>query len=90
MKIDVYDSYVKSSQGHVMHFDVLVETQTPPELAWKYGQKWLKTIGEKADSLEQSRCNYCHTESANREVQRIVEEEGYFILQMEGCPVPIK
>lgn len=89
MRIDVYDSYAKSSEGHDMHFDVFVESGTSAEIALNYGRAWLKSVGEPGDGLKQSRCNYCHTETANPNVQNSVEREGFFILQMEGCPQPI-
>ncbi len=86
MKIDVYDSYAKDKQGHLIHFDVLVEAGTSPDKAWKYGQEWLESVGKSADDLQQNRCNFCHSEAANPNVQKIVEQDGYFILKMEGCP----
>lgn len=86
MNIDVYDSYAKAVDGRLMHFDVFVKSGTSPELALRYGRDWLERIGENPAGLVQSRCNFCHTEVANPEVQRAVEYEGFFILQMEGCP----
>lgn len=88
MKIDVYDSYAKNEQGCVMYFDVFVKSDVPAEEALKYGQDWLESVGENAVSLDQSRCNFCHSEVANPEVARSIENQGYFILQMEGCPAP--
>ena len=89
MKIDVYDSYAQSSKGHLIHFDVLVEESVSKEKAFEYGQSWLKKIGEIPENLDQSRCNYCHTEQASPEVLNHIKEDGYYILQMEGCPDPI-
>ncbi len=88
MKIDVYDSYAQTRQGHVMHFDVFVETNTSAEQALQYGKNWLESIGENAAGLNQSHCNFCHSEVANPEVQLSIKNDGYFILQMEGCPTP--
>ena len=86
MKIDVYDSYARNLAQQVMHFDVFVESGTSAEEALAYGQKWLESIGENSQTLSQSRCNFCHTEIANPLVQSTVEQQGYYILQMEGCP----
>ena len=85
MNIDVYDSYAKSN-GRLMHFDVFVESGTAPQKALEYGRQWLASIRESPDSLDQSRCNFCHSEIANPEVERTIDQQGYFILQMEGCP----
>jgi hypothetical protein len=86
MKIDVYDSYAQSLAGHTMHFDVFVESNTSAEQALGFGRRWLESIGESAEGLQQSRCNFCHSEIANPEVQVVIKNQGYFILQMEGCP----
>lgn len=87
MKIDVYDSYAHSN-GRLMHFDVFVESGTSAEKALEYGRQWLASINEQAESLDHSRCNFCHSEISNPEVARTIERDGFFILQMEGCPAP--
>ena len=89
MKIDVYDSYANTRDGRVMHFDLFVKSGTNAEVALRHGKEWLTSIGENPAGLAQSRCNFCHTEVANLEVQRLVESEGFFILQMQGCPSPV-
>lgn len=88
MKIDVYDSFATSIQGHLMHFDVFVAASTPADQALAYGQQWLVSMGEPAAGLIQSRCNFCHSEVANPDVANHIKSHGYFILQMEGCPAP--
>ncbi len=88
MKIDVYDSFAKSNQGRLMHFDVFVATETIADHALAYGQQWLESVGEQAAGLQQSRCNFCHSEIANPEVANHIKNHGFFILQMEGCPAP--
>lgn len=85
MKIDVYDSYAKSN-GRTLHFDVFIEAGKPPQDALNYGKQWLESIRESPNGLDQSLCNFCHTEIANPEVERRIRSHGYFILQMEGCP----
>ena len=89
MKVDVYDSNAQSSNGQTIHFDVLVESSTSKEKALQYGRIWLERIGESPESLEQSRCNFCHTEQAGQEVQTSIKKDDFYILQMEGCPNPI-
>lgn len=90
MKIDVFDSYATANDGRLMHFDVFVETGTSPDVAFEYGQQWLKSIGESPEGLKQSHCNFCHTEAANPEIAKHIEQHQYFILQMEGCPTPFR
>lgn len=89
MQVDVYDTYARSSKGGVIHFDVLVEKGTPSAKAFKYAKDWLTSIGEDPSGLEQSRCNFCHTENAHPVVEKGVTQHGHFILQMEGCPNPV-
>ena len=87
MKIDVYDSYARSN-GRVLHFDVFVKSGSSAATALEYGRRRLESIGEQSSGLEQAHCNFCHSELANTEVQQSIANQGYFILQMEGCPAP--
>lgn len=88
MKIDVYDTYAKSKDGHVIHFDVFVAQGTDAGVAFSYAKAWLDSIGENGESLEQNRCRFCHSENAHPAVEKAISEQGHFILQMEGCPSP--
>ena len=89
MKIDVYDSYAQRRDGGTMHFDIFVESTASAEQALAYGRHWLESVGESTAGLHQSRCNFCHSKIANPEVQNAIHNQGYFILQMEGCPAQI-
>lgn len=88
MKIDVYNSYATSQKGHEMHFDVLVKAGTPAEKAHAYGQAWMTGIGENPQGFAQKRCNFCHSEETVGKIHDAVSRDGYYILQMEGCPQP--
>jgi hypothetical protein len=87
MNTDVYDTYVHTTNGEQLHFDVLLPSGNG-ERAVEYARKWLQHIGIDIVKIRQDNCRYCHTEAANPEVQRQIEKDGYFILQMEGCPCP--
>lgn len=89
MKIDVYDTYVTSKKGTTIHFDVLLPSGGKKDMALKFAQMFLEEIGESADSLKQERCNFCHSEIANAAMEKKIQEDGHFILQMEGCPNPL-
>ncbi len=86
MKVDVYDTYAAGSDGGTIHFDVLVPTGTSPEVAFRHACKWLSTVGLNDAELKQSRCNFCHTESASEKVASDFEADGFHIIRMEGCP----
>lgn len=88
MHVDVYDTYVHTTEGNLLHFDVLLPSGNG-ERAVDYARKWLQSIGMNIDVIRQDHCRFCHTEAANPEVQQQVEQHGYFILQMEGCPSPV-
>jgi len=88
MKVDVFDTYTKSVKGHTMHFDVLVPEGTSADKAFEYGKEWLESIGEDSKGLRQELCNFCHTELARSVVESDIQKNGYYILQMQGCPNP--
>ncbi len=88
IKIDVFDTYADKKSGEIMHFDVLVPHGTSGELAYEYAQSWLKSINATDVSLEQKHCRFCHSQMSNPTVEAAIESEGYYILQLEGCPVP--
>ena len=62
MKIDVYDTYAKSKSGNLLHFDVLLPSGDGEDIAFKFAQDFLQSIGESSDSLSQDRCSFCHSE----------------------------
>jgi len=90
MEIDVYDSFAISRKGYIIHFDVLVEKGTTKNKAFEYGRLWMVEIGENEIGLNQDRCNYCHSKQANKDIQKAILKKGYYILQLEGCPNPIR
>ena len=45
MGFHVFDTYVKSKNGHVMHFDVITD-KNDTEKAITFAKEWLKSIGE--------------------------------------------
>ena len=89
MKTAVYDTYYTSSSGKLLHFDVLVEHGVSQDEALKYARTWLDSIGESGEGLRQEKCNYCHSEHTPEAVRSEIENQGFYILQMEGCPEPV-
>ena len=85
MNIDVFDTHVTTTTGKRLHFDVLL----PPgkqQLASEYAREWLDSIGIRAEHIQQESCVYCHSQAADPDVEQHIEENGYFIYPMEGCP----
>ena len=86
MECAVYDTYVTKRDGRTMHFDVIVESATPHEKAIEYGREYLNTIGEGGQKMTQEECQFCHIQESPPMVAKDIENKGYFIQKMEGCP----
>ena len=88
MQCEVYDTYVQKMDGETMHFDIIVPVETSFKDVLVYGQQYLIDSGQPQQPLEPSRCRFCHIEQASPTVQAAIEQKGYYILAMEGCPAP--
>jgi len=87
MNIDVYDTHVRTVEGDLLHFDVLIPSGDGNK-ATEYARKWLQSIGRTPHGISQENCCFCHSETATPEIQQYISEHGSFIIQMEGCPFP--
>lgn len=85
MKVSVYDTYVTDQSGTLMHFDVIVPSDTSIEKVLSFGQDYLKKKGRQVKSLSANECRFCHMEHASPQMQNAIKAEGYFIYEMEGC-----
>lgn len=86
MEINVFDTYVKAKDGHVMHFDVYTKDDKKIEFALKSAKEWLKSIGEEKAIVTQKECRYCHSEATTKAIENEIEKKGYYIYKMSGCP----
>lgn len=86
MDVDVFDTYASAVDGKTIHFDVVVPSGTIADKAYEYACQWLNSVGLSNAALKQSRCNFCHTESATPAVVADIKATGYHIIRMEGCP----
>ncbi len=86
MECAVYDTYVTKKDGKIMHFDVIVEASVPHEKAIEYGTQYLETAGQQGQKMTQEECQFCHIQEAPGFVEKAIEEKGYYIQKMEGCP----
>ncbi len=87
MEIHVYDTYVTAHDQHIMHFDVFM-AEKDDQKAIEYAKQWLNSIGETDAIVSSKECRFCHTQQAPVEVTEAIQQQGYFIYQMEGCPFP--
>ena len=86
MECAVYDTYVQKSDGKTMHFDVVVEADTPHEKAIEYGKQYLASVGQAEQKMTQEECQFCHIQEALPPIERDIASKGYYIQKMEGCP----
>ena len=86
MECAVYDTYVTKKDGRIMHFDVIVEANTSHEKAINYGKEFLEQVGQGGQTMTQEECQFCHIQEAPPVVAEEIENRGYFIQKMEGCP----
>jgi len=81
----VFDTYAKTSKGKTMHFDVVLNEQDQQK-ALNYAKEWLKTIGQEDATVTPENCYFCHSVEAPAELRQQIDELGYAIYKLEGCP----
>lgn len=81
MKIHVYDTHVYTTTGDYVHFDVLVNDENISQVK-QYAEDYLATFGIQSENIEQSRCNFCHSEIANPVVQKNITTQGHSIIRL--------
>ncbi len=86
MECAVYDTYVTKKDGRIMHFDVIVEANTPHEKAIEYGKEFLQKVEQGGQKMTQEECQFCHIQEAPPMVEKSITDGGYYIQKMEGCP----
>jgi hypothetical protein len=86
MECAVYDTYVTKKDGRIMHFDVIVEANTPHEKAIEFGKEFLQKVDQGGQKMTQEECQFCHIQAAPPMVEKSITDYGYYIQKMEGCP----
>ena len=85
MKVSVYDTYVQKNNGAIMHFDILVEESISLEDVYKYGKGYLTQKKVSNTKLTTNQCKFCHIEKAPKEIEKSINENGFYIIEMENC-----
>lgn len=81
----VFDTYAKTAQGGIMHFDVvLMEKNSTKALC--YAKTWLESIGVHDAIVTQENCSYCHSAETPSALLKQIDSQGYAIYKLEGCP----
>ena len=86
MECAVYDTYVTKKDGRIMHFDVIVDANTPHEKAIEFGKEFLEKVDQGGQKLTQEEFQFCHIQKAPTLVEKSITDNGYYIQKMEGCP----
>lgn len=81
MKIHIYDTHVHTTSGQYIHFDVLVSDKNIKQVD-RYAKQYLESLGVTVDNIKQIRCDFCHSEMANPEVQSNIVNHGYSISRL--------
>ncbi len=84
MNVQVFDTHVTTTSGHYLHFDVLVTPERAGN-AKLYAQLFLQQQGFNSDDIKQQSCDFCHNEIATPAVIAAIENQGYYILKLQGC-----
>ncbi|MCB0718850.1 MAG: DUF2024 family protein [Bacteroidetes bacterium] len=91
MKIAVWDTYVPrkmrsgESEPTIMHFDILVPTDTGFDRVQQFGRIFLAEKGESDQPISATECRFCHVESASQAVVNEIQRRGFSIIEMQGC-----
>lgn len=81
----VFDTYAKTAQGRIMHFDVVLDEKNAVK-ALGYAQTWLESIGVHDAVVTQENCVFCHSAETPTELLKQIDSQGYAIHKLEGCP----
>ena len=85
MNFHVFDTYVKSKDGHTIHFDIVTD-KNDTKNAIDFAKEWLRTIGEESAKITVDECKFCHTQSVSEDIEIEIMTNGYFVAKIEGCP----
>lgn len=86
MKVSVWDTYVQREDGNVMHFDILVPSDTTnKESIFGFGKQYLKTKPFRTKQTSSEECRFCHIEQATEHMAASMENVGFHIIEMENC-----
>jgi len=82
----IYDTYAKTAKGRIMHFNVVLDVQDPQQ-ALDYAKAWLQSIGFADAMVTSENCCFCHSlDKLPADLRKQVDERGYGIYKLEGCP----
>ncbi|SJM94831.1 conserved hypothetical protein [Crenothrix polyspora] len=81
----IFDTYARTAQGKIMHFDVVLDEKDASK-ALSCAKAWLESIGVHDAVVTQENCLFCHSAEAPPELRKQIYSQGYSIYKLEGCP----
>lgn len=86
MKVAVWDTYIKSGDGSVIHIDIVVPEEMKSETTiYMYGKTYLKSI-DKTGEIDADYCQLCHIEDPTEEIVKDINTCGFSIIRLEDIP----
>ena len=86
MQVAVWDTYVTKKDGSVMHFDIIAPDHIKEEkIIYTFGKDYLQSKKQTGQQLTAKECRFCHIEAATVELEKMITEKGYYIVEMENC-----
>lgn len=69
-----------------MHFDIIAPVEVKDAaVIYGFGKKYLRSKGQEGQDLAAKQCRLCHIETLKPEWEEDIRNQGYFIIEMEGC-----
>ena len=80
-----FDTYVKTAQNQKLHFNVVLDEEDQQQ-AMLYAKHWLASIGLDDAVVTPENCYFYHSLEAPEALRAQIDQQGYAIYKMEGCP----
>ncbi|HEY8159899.1 MAG TPA: DUF2024 family protein [Methylobacter sp.] len=81
----VFDTYAKTAEGRKLHFNVVLDEQDQQK-ALDYAKQWLTSISLEDAVVTPENCYFYHSVEAPAAMRADIDQYGYAIYKMEGCP----
>jgi hypothetical protein len=81
----VFDTYAKTADGRKLHFNVVLDDEDQQK-AIDYAKQWLASINLQDAVVTPENCYFYHSVEAPAAMRTDIDQHGYAIYKMEGCP----
>jgi hypothetical protein len=81
----VFDTYAKTAKNQKLHFNVVLDEEDQQQAIF-YAKHWLVSIGLEDAVVTPENCYFYHSLEAPAALRAEIDQQGYAIYKMEGCP----